>query len=72
MIICAHLWNALVGLAFQQIPTGNFHWYNSPDGERVGLPEAWKLALSVAFGVSIPYIMVDVIVNMYSIGVYDF
>ncbi|KAL9188001.1 hypothetical protein ACHAXT_006379 [Thalassiosira profunda] len=59
-IVTAHVWNALCGLAIKQIPSGAsdlttfFDLAESTSGERAGfvLPEAWKGALAVAFGIS--------------------
>ena len=55
-IFAAHLWNMLVGIACQQIPTGGFgdfmEWSGaSPDAES-GMPLIWVQALAVALGVS--------------------
>ena len=56
-IIAAHIINALVGLAFQQIPTtsGMFHFSdfaNMEPGERAGLPLFWKESFTVGVGVA--------------------
>lgn len=56
-IIAAHLVNALVGLAFQQIPTtpGMFHFSDfskMEPGERAGLPLFWKESFAVGVGVA--------------------
>jgi len=57
-IVLAHVWNALVGFAFQQIPSDGvddfIEYANLADAERDGmvLPQAWKAALAVAFGIS--------------------
>mmetsp|Transcript_10353 Transcript_10353/g.18687 ORF Transcript_10353/g.18687 Transcript_10353/m.18687 type:complete len:266 (+) Transcript_10353:3-800(+) len=55
-IFAAHLWNMLVGIACQQIPTGGFGDFMelsgaSPDAES-GMPLIWVQALAVALGVS--------------------
>ncbi|KAL7500332.1 hypothetical protein ACHAWT_010498 [Skeletonema menzelii] len=56
-IIGAHLINAFVGLAFQQIPT-TFGMYNFEDfasietGERKGMPLFWRVSLAVGVGIS--------------------
>jgi len=52
-IFAAHLWNMLVGLALRQIPTSSgledfMEWGNAS----YGLPQIWKEALAVAFGVA--------------------
>lgn len=56
-IIAAHLINAIVGLAFQQIPTtpGIFHFSDfakMEPGERAGLPLFWKESFAVGVGVA--------------------
>ncbi len=56
-IIFAHLINALVGLAFQQIPTTPemFHFSDfakMEPGERAGLPLFWKESFAVGVGVA--------------------
>jgi len=59
-IILAHIWNALIGLAFQNIPSGETNvedFFDLAETEReyrqgLVLPVAWKQAMSVAFGVS--------------------
>ena len=53
-IIAAHLWNMMVGMLFQLIPTGDFtdflEWREIGGG--FGMPLIWKQALSAAIGVS--------------------
>eukprot|EP00804_Cyclotella_cryptica_P003377 CCRYP_012860-RA/>CCRYP_012860-RA protein AED:0.13 eAED:0.13 QI:202/1/1/1/0/0/2/151/525 len=55
-IVAAHLWNMLVGLTFQQIPTGGFgdfmEWSNATSDARNGIPLMWKQAMAVGLGVS--------------------
>lgn len=55
-IIGAHIINALVGLAFQQIPTQPNIWdftdYAATTGDRGGLPLFWKESFAVGVGVA--------------------
>ena len=54
-IFAAHLWNALVGLAIRQIPTGTtdfMEWDRLTNPNSYGLPLLWKQALAVSIGVS--------------------